>query len=319
MQIGVVIPQNEIGHDPTQIAAWARDVEAAGFAYLDVFDHVLGGADSAEYGPYTHEHEFHEPFVLYGFLAGQVRLDLAIGVLVLPQRQTALVAKQSAEVDLLSEGRLRLGVGIGWNPVEYEALGMDFATRAVRIEEQIGVLRALWTDELVEHRGDHHTITRAGIVPRPRQRPIPIWMGGGAVPVVLDRIGRLADGWIVHDPHVERVREPLAAVRGAADRAGRDPAAIGVQGRIDVHGSLDEERLARALDGWRDVGADYVSIHTRGQGGVAAHRALVEVLAARCAEHLDPVARGVVAADPAVSADAAVTGASTLPSVRLDG
>lgn len=317
MQVGVVIPQNEIGHVPAQIAAWARDVEAAGFAYLDVFDHVLGGADAAAYGPYTHEHEFHEPFVLYGFLAGQVRLGLTIGVLVLPQRQTALVAKQAAEVDLLCEGRLRLGVGIGWNPVEYEALGMDFATRAVRIEEQIAVLRALWTDELVEYRGADHTITRAGIAPRSRQWPIPIWMGGGAAPAVLDRIGRLADGWIVHDPHVEQVPQPLAAVRAAAERAGRDPGSIGVQGRIDVHGTLDDDRLARALDGWRAAGADYVSIHGRGQGGIDAHRALIEVLAERCAEHLDPpVASGEVIAD---TASPAVAQPSPSASVRLDG
>lgn len=304
MRLGVVVPQNEIGHDPLRIAAWARDVEAAGFAYLDVFDHVLGGADSHRFGPYTHEHEFHEPFVLYGFLAGQVRIGLAIGVLVLPQRQTALVAKQAAEVDILSQGRLRLGVGIGWNPVEYEALGATFSDRATRIEEQIAVLRALWTNELVEVRGTHHNIIRAGLAPPPVQRPIPIWMGGGAVPAVLDRVGRLADGWIVHDPRPRNVAAPLAAVRAAAARAGRDPAAIGVQGRIDVHGGLDHERLTRALHGWRRAGADYVSIHIHGQGDVDRHRALIGTLAERHAEYLAPTPPGGPAGEsPSVPLD----------------
>ncbi len=289
MRLGVVVPQQEIGHDAAAIAAWARDVEATGFSYLDVFDHVVGGVDSHRHGPYTHEHEFHEPFVLYGFLAGQVALDLSIGVLVLPQRQTALVAKQAAEVDILSGGRLRLGVGVGWNPIEYEALGVDFSTRGRRIEEQVGVLRALWTEAVVDHAGTFDRIPGAAVVPRPRQRPIPIWMGGGPAPRVLDRIGRLADGWIVNEPRPELIAEPLRLIRRSAEDAGRDPASIGVQGRIDVHGAYDDDRFARALDGWQAAGVDLVSIHARGQGGADDHRALLDTLTRRCAPFLSPI------------------------------
>src|SRR3546814_4681984 len=180
MQIGFVVPSNDIGSDPDDIAGWARRVEELGFSYLDVFDHVLG-ADTTDRpdwpGPYGIDHEFHEPFVLYGFLVAQTRLGLATGVLVLPQRQTALVAKQAAELDLLSRGRLRLGVGIGWNPVEHEAMGLRFATRVQRYEEQIRVLRRLWTERVVTEMTEHHSIARAGLAPLPIQRPIPIWLG----------------------------------------------------------------------------------------------------------------------------------------------
>jgi probable F420-dependent oxidoreductase len=288
VQIGIVVPQNEIGRDPHRIATWAAEVEDHGFGYLDIFDHVLGGVDAHEFGPYTHEHSFHEPFVLYGFLAGKVSIGLSIGVLVLPQRPTALVAKQAAELDLLSGGRLRLGVGIGWNPIEYEALGVEFGTRAARVEDQIAVLRALWTEPVVEWASDHHRITRAGLAPLPARRPIPIWMGGGPAPIVLDRIGRLADGWIIADPHPGRAEAPLTEIRRRAERAGRDPDALGVQGRIDIHGELDEDRLARALDGWAELGVDHVSIHAQRQGDVDDHRSLLPRLARRCAEHLEP-------------------------------
>lgn len=292
MRVGVVVPQHEIGTDPAAVVGWARTVEALGFHHVDVFDHVLGAdvTDRPDWpGPYTHRHRFHEPFVLLAFLAGQVDLELATGVLVLPQRQTALVAKQAAALDVLSGGRVRLGVGIGWNPVEYEALGCAFADRARRYEEQIDVLRRLWCEPVVDLDGDHHRIDRAGIAPPPVQRPIPVWMGGGARPAVLDRIGRLGDGWIVHDPHpgpeVERARRTIAA---SAARAGRDPDAIGVQGRIDVHGALDRDRFRRALDGWRRVGATHVSLHANGQGDARAHTELLAILAELASDHLSP-------------------------------
>ncbi|MGV3760226.1 MAG: LLM class F420-dependent oxidoreductase [Actinomycetota bacterium] len=284
MRVGIVVPQDELGTDPDQILAWARAVEEAGFQHLDVFDHVLGAAVAGRPdwpGPYTHEPPFHEPLVLYGFLAGHVRLELATGVLVLPQRQTALVAKQVAELDVLSGGRVRLGVGIGWNPVEHEALGCSFADRAARYEEQIVLLRRLWTEPVVAFSGAHHRIDRAGINPLPVQRPIPIWMGGGAVPVVLERIGRLGDGWLAHEPRPgDEVAAAMQVIRSSADRAGRDPAAIGLQGRIDVHGAVDEDRFRRALDGWRAVGATHLSIHARAQGGVGAHLDLLPRLGA---------------------------------------
>lgn len=284
MRLGCVIPQQALGTDPGAIAAWAREVEVLGFAYLDVFDHVLGAdvSDRPDWpGPYTHEHAFHEPFVLYAFLAAHTTIDLATGVLVLPQRQTALVAKQAAELDVLSGGRLRLGVGIGWNPVEHEALGGHFATRADRYEEQIAVLRRLWTEPVVRVTGDHHRIDGAGLNPLPVQRPIPIWLGGGTAPAVLDRVGRLGDGWIAHSPRPDAgFRTAVATIRDAASRAGRDPSAIGLQGRIDAHGAVDPSRVADAAEAWRDAGADHLSIHLRPGGDLATHLDALRAVAA---------------------------------------
>jgi len=256
----MVVPQNEIGRDPSVIAAWATDVEANGFDYLDIFDHVLGGVESHRYGPYTHEHEFHEPFVLYGFLAGKVSIDLAIGVLVLPQRQTALVAKQAAEVDLLSEGRLRLGVGIGWNPVEYQALGKSFRDRGRRMSEQIALLRRLWTEPSVTFDGAYEQVTGAGLSPMPVQRPIPIWIGGASDPAYR-RIGQLADGWFPQVRPGSDLDAALAVVAGAAEEAGRDPAVIGMEGRVSF--SPDEpDRFVRQVERWRGLGATHLSIDT---------------------------------------------------------
>jgi probable F420-dependent oxidoreductase len=275
VRYGCVLPQQALGTDPGAIAAWARAVEGLGFSYLDAFDHVLG-ADVAGRpgwpGPYTVDHAFHEPLVLYGFLAAHVGIELATGVLVLPQRQTALVAKQAAEVDLLTGGRFRLGVGIGWNPVEHEALGSDFATRADRYEEQVALLRRLWTEPVVHHAGAHHRIDGAGLRPHPVQQPIPIWLGGGTSPAVLDRVGRIGDGWIAHDPRpAAGFAAAVARIRSAADRAGRDPDGIGLQGRIDLHGPPDPDRYQRALDAWHAAGVDHLSIHVRPGGDLAAH------------------------------------------------
>src|SRR6266540_4308428 len=182
MNIGVVFPQVEIGPDPVPIREYAQAVEAMGYTHILAFDHVLGANPDRPggwKGPYTYRHSFHEPFVLFGFLAAATRrVELVTGILILPQRQTALVAKQAAAVDVLSGGRLRLGVAVGWNYVEYGALGEDFHTRGKRIEEQIEVLRALWTKELATIEGREHRIADAGVNPLPIQRPIPIWMGG---------------------------------------------------------------------------------------------------------------------------------------------
>ena len=183
MKIGVVLPQTEIGNDPAAIKAYAEAVEGMGFTHILVFDHVLGANPERPggwKGPYTYRHGFHEPFVLFGFLAAATRrVELVTGIIILPQRQTALVAKQAAAVDVLSGGRLRLGVGVGWNPVEFEALGEDFTTRGRRVEEQVEVMRALWTRELVTFKGAHHQISDAGLNPLPVQRPIPIWRAFG--------------------------------------------------------------------------------------------------------------------------------------------
>src|SRR5882672_3039514 len=195
MKYGVVFPQTEFGNDVQAIKDYAQAAEGLGYDYLLVYDHVLGahpGREPKLTGPYTHEHPFHEPMVLFGFLAGVTkRLQLTTGILILPQRQTVLVAKQAAEVDRLSGGRLRLGVGLGWNYVEYEALGEDFHTRGRRIAEQVEVMRRLWTEPLVTFEGKWHRIDRAGIRPLPVQQPIPVWMGGSAEPVI-QRTARIA-------------------------------------------------------------------------------------------------------------------------------
>lgn len=273
-----------MGADVGAIRAYAAGVEALGYEHVLVYDHVLGADPSAHdlSGPYTIDDPFHEPFALFGYLAATTNLELVTGVVVLPQRQTALVAKQAAEVDVLSGGRLRLGVGIGWNDVEYEALGMDFRTRGRRFEEQLGLLRALWTQRRVDFAGDFDTVTAAGISPLPVQRPIPLWIGAAGAPRALERVGRVADGWMPQMAPGPELDDKLAAVRRAATDAGRDPADLGLEGRITVtDGDLD--RVAREAAGWRAVGATHVTVNTMraGHRDVDAHlSALGDIFAA---------------------------------------
>lgn len=273
MKLGVVFPQTEIGTDPAAIRDYAQAVEEAGYHHLLVYDHVLGALperfEGASLGfrrpPYTHESPFHEPMVLFGYLAGLTRrLELVTGILILPQRQTALVAKQAAAVDVLSGGRLRLGVGIGWNFTEYEALNEDFHTRGRRIEEQIAVLRRLWTEPVVTFTGRWHHLDRVGINPLPVQRPIPIWMGGMAEPV-LQRVARLADGWFPQFSPSEEARATVERLRGYIRAAGRDPAAVGIEGRMSVTRGAPEEWVERA-EAWRALGATHLSVNTMGGG-----------------------------------------------------
>jgi probable F420-dependent oxidoreductase len=268
MHIGVVFPQTEISADPGAVRAYAQAAEGLGYTHLLAYDHVLG-ADTTQRpgwrGPYTMHSLFHEPLVLFGYLAGlTTRLGFVTGILILPQRQTALVAKQAAEVDLLTGGRLRLGIGLGWNAVEYEALGQSFADRGRRSEEQIAVLRALFTQESVTFEGRWHHISAAGINPLPVQRPIPIWLGGGAE-ATLRRIGRLGDGWFPQGPPDENARAALERMRAYAREAGRDPASIGVEARVSIaNGSPDDWR--RAAAGWAALGATHLGVNTMNAG-----------------------------------------------------
>ena len=276
MQVGAVFPQLEIGTDPDAIAEYARTVEELGYDHLVIFDHVLG-ADANRpggwTGAYDHRSMFHEPFVLYGYLAAVTsRLRLATAVLVLGQRQTALVAKQAAEVDVLSRGRLTLGVGIGWNAVEYEALGESFTNRGRRIEEQIAVMRALWTQEVVDFKGRWHRIDRAGLDPLPVQRPVPIWIGGGwdrqkraLVEPSARRIARIADGWFTHVPANEDSRAVMQAFRRLVEEEGRDPATFPVEGRLPAAKSGAEE-WKRGIDMVRQLGMTSVELNTMGAG-----------------------------------------------------
>jgi probable F420-dependent oxidoreductase len=269
MKIGAVLPQTEIGNDPAGIKAYAEAVEDMGFTHVLVFDHVLGANPERPggwKGPYTFRHAFHEPFVLFGFLAAATRrLELATGIVILPQRQTALVAKQAAAVDVLSGGRLRLGVGVGWNPVEFEALGEDFTKRGRRIEEQVEVLRALWTRELVTFKGREHTISDAGLNPLPVQRPIPIWMGGESE-AVQQRMARLADGWMPHFRAGAAGQAAVDRLHGLVRAAGRDPQAFGIEGRMAL-AQIPEGEWGKELEAWKAMrGVSDMSIHTVGLG-----------------------------------------------------
>lgn len=281
MQIGAVFPQTESGTDVGAIREYAQAVEELGYTHLLAYDHVLGAntATPDRQGgrwPYSAADTFYEPLSLFAFLSGVTRrIGLATGVIVLPQRQTALVAKQAAVVDLLSAGRLRLGVGIGWNQVEYEALGEQFDNRGARIAEQVAVLRALWTQPLVTFHGRWHHISDAGINPLPVQRPIPIWMGGYAEPV-LRRIGRVADGWVLVGGPRQGLAEDMEKVRQAAREAGRDPAQIGLEGGIRVQDG-GPDRWRQDLDTWRGLGATHVNVNTMG-AGLAFPAAHVETL-----------------------------------------
>lgn len=267
MRIGVVFPQTELGGDPGAVRAYGRRVEELGFTHILAYDHVVG-ADPAVHtgwaGPYDVRTTFHEPLVMFGFLAAVTEaVELVTGVIILPQRQTVLVAKQAAEVDLLSSGRLRLGVGIGWNAVEYEALGEDFGTRGKRSAEQIAVLRRLWTEPTVSVRGAHHQITGAGLSPLPVQRPIPIWIGSASDPGYR-RAGRLADGWFPMMSPGPRLDHARSVVEDAATAAGRDPAQIGMEGRVSWRG--DDDAALAEVTAWSQAGASHLSINTMGAG-----------------------------------------------------
>jgi probable F420-dependent oxidoreductase len=279
MKIGVVFPQTEIGNDPVAIRDYAQAAEDLGYRHILVYDHVLGASTANRpdwRGAYTSETPFHEPLVLFGYLAGLTRrVELVTGVIVLPQRQTALVAKQAAEVDVLSGGRLRLGIGIGWNEVEYEALGQDFHTRGARIEEQILVLRALWTEPVVTFHGRWHHISEAGINPLPVQRPIPVWMGATA-DAGIARAGRIADGWMPQRPPDDKARHMLEILRGAASAAGRDPKSIGVEARLSV-GRTPESGWSAFVEGWRALGATHLCVNTM-DAGLSTPQAHIDML-----------------------------------------
>jgi probable F420-dependent oxidoreductase len=266
MQIGVTFPQTEIGQNPTAIREYAQTVESLGYRHLVVFDHVLGADPSQRPGwaGYTQNHLFHEPFVLFGYLAALTKLELVTSVIILPQRQAVLVAKQAAEVDVLTGGKLRLGVGVGWNPVEYQALGQDFHLRGRIVEEQIEVMRLLWSKEVVSYQGRFHTIVEAGLNPLPTRRTIPIWIGGTSEKA-LKRIARTGDGWFPQGPPDDNMRITLAQLHTWTAEAGRDPAALGIEARISAaQGNLSD--WVRQTEKWQALGATHVSLTTMNSG-----------------------------------------------------
>src|SRR6266850_7865570 len=272
MRLNAFFPTRDIGTDPAKIRDWAQAAEDLGYAYIEVPDHVFGAKARDGWVPlYNEKDSFHETFVTLGFLAAVTRtIGLSSGILIAPQRQTGVIAKQAAEVDILSGGRLRLGIGVGWNHVEYEALGAQWKTRGARSEEQIEVLRLLWTQEVVTYSGRWHQISHAGLNPRPIQRPIPIWIGSGAPQTPLPpeagmrRIARLADGWFpLFDLH-DQGKAVIARIRQYTEEAGRDPGALGLEGRVNLAGTGPDDWI-KAVQGWEAVGATHLSVSTGGK------------------------------------------------------
>ncbi|GLV55257.1 LLM class F420-dependent oxidoreductase [Dictyobacter sp. S3.2.2.5] len=266
MQIGVTFPQTEIGADPQVIRDYAQAVEEMGYEHVLIYDHVLGANSASRPGwsGYTHTEMFHEPFVLFGYLAALTKLELVTGVIILPQRQTTLVAKQAAEVDVLSGGKFRLGIGVGWNPVEYEALGMDFNIRGRVVEEQIELMRQLWGQELITFKGKYHTVTDAGLNPLPVRRSIPVWIGGSS-DVTLKRAARIADGWFPLGRPDDKMRGLLDRLNGYLQESGRERQTFGIESRVSAsEGNLDQQ--VRETELWRSYGATHISFNTMNAG-----------------------------------------------------
>lgn len=268
MKIGVVFPQTEYGNDPATIIDYAQTAEALGYSHILAYDHILGAnphRPGGWQGPYTYQTPFHEPFVLFSFMAAIThRIEFATGILILPQRETAVVAKQAATLDVLSNGRFRLGVGIGWNEVEYIALNQKFKTRGQRIEEQVEVLRLLWKYDLVTYQGRWHTIPDAGLNPLPVQRPIPIWFGGHA-DAVLRRIARMGDGWLPNYRDVARAKPEIEKLAGYLAENGRSLADIGIEPRLS-YGDGNPDTWQQFLHNWQEIGATHVTLNTMGLG-----------------------------------------------------
>ena len=261
MQLNAMFPTRDIGSDPAKIRDWAQAAEDLGFAYIEVPDHVFGATARDGWTPLYNERDpFHETFVMLGFLATVTKtIRLSSGVLIAPQRQTGVIAKQAAEADLLSGGRLRLGIGVGWNHVEYEALGEEWKTRGARQAEQVEVLRRLWSEDLVTFNGRFHALKEVNIVPPPVQRPIPVWFGGVSDAVVT-RAARLGDGWMPIIAPDEKAEQKLALLRAEMRKCGRDPANFGIEGWLRMN-EADPQRWAAAADGWRKLGADMVMLY----------------------------------------------------------
>ena len=261
MQLNALFPTRDIGSDPAKIRDWAQAAEDLGFAHIEVADHVFGATARGDWKPtYDETDPFHETFTTLAFLAAVTKsIKLTSGVLILPQRQTGVVAKQAAEVDLLSGGRLRLGVGVGWNHVEYEALNMEWNTRGARQAEQIRVMRKLWTEDLVTFEGKFHNLQSVNIVPPPVQRPIPIWFGGSS-DAVVKRAARLGDGWMPIMTPDAQAEAKLAALHGHLREFGRDPATFGLEGWLRMH-EPDEDQWAASVAGWRKLGAQMVMLY----------------------------------------------------------
>jgi probable F420-dependent oxidoreductase len=268
MRIGVVFPQTEFGNDPIAVRDYAQTTEGLGFTHILAYDHVLGvnpNRPEGWTGPYNHKHSFLEPFVLFSYMAAVTqRIEFATGILILPQRQTALVAKQAATLDVLSNGRLRLGVGIGWNSVEFTTLNQDFHNRGKRIEEQVDLLRLLWSQPLIEFSGRWHTIPDAGINPLPVQRSIPIWFGGRAE-AALRRAAKMGEGWMASSLNQEQAKTTIDTIQDYLGIFGRNKSDFGIEAIVS-YGNGDPTVLLSSIQDWQSLGATHISINTMGCG-----------------------------------------------------
>ena len=261
MQISAWFPTRDIGTDPVRIRDWAQAAEELGYDHIEVPDHVFGATARDGWSPrYTEQDPFHETFVTLGFLAAATTtIGLASGVLILPQRQTGVVAKQATQVDILSGGRLRLGVGVGWNHVEYEALNEDWKSRGTRQREQVEVLKKLWCDDLVTYQGRFHQFTEVNITPRPVQRPIPVWFGGSS-DAVVKRAAQIGDGWMPIMAPDHEAEAKLEQLRNHLSEWGRDASAFGIEGWLRMD-KADPDEWSVAAEGWRKLGADIVMLY----------------------------------------------------------
>lgn len=286
--LGAVLPQTELSPDPGETRRFVVGVEDAGFSHLLAYDHVLGADTSTRpdwRGAYNSTDPFLEVMSFFSWVAGFTStIELVTGVLILPQRQTALVAKQAATIDLLSQGRLRLGVGIGWNKVEYDGLNESFGNRGRRMEEQIELMRALWREPVIDFEGRWHHIDRAGILPLPEQRPIPVWIGGRAERAVR-RAARIADGFFPNGILDDTMREQMSILNDELDRTGRDRSTFGIEPRMRVSRG-DPDQWRREAASWRELGATHLSLITMGGGFTTID------------EHLDALQRGRDAITP---------------------
>lgn len=285
MQFGAVLPHNEIGTDPGAIRAYAQGVEALGATHLLIYDHVLGADPNRPggwRGAYDKDVAFHEPLTTFAFIAAVTeKLDLMSTVMILPQRQTALVAKQAAQVAILSNNRFRLGIGTGWNRIEYEALGVPFGNRGRRQEEQVDLLRKLWSEDSLTYSGTYHQVNAASINPRPTQS-IPVWFGGSA-PALLERCARLGDGWIPLMGANDAARACIDTLRAERARVGRSMDGFGIQAQAQYRGG-NPERWRTHAEAWRELGATHIALatHNAGATGVDGHLR-------RLAQYLDAV------------------------------
>jgi probable F420-dependent oxidoreductase len=261
MRLNAFFPTRDIGSDPIKIRDWAQAAEDLGYDYIEVADHVFGATARDNWTPlYNETDPFHETLTMLAFLAAVTkRIKLSSGVLILPQRQTGVVAKQAAEVDILSGGRLRLGIGVGWNHVEYQSLGIGWENRGARQAEQVEVLRRLWTQDLVTFTGQFHDLHEVSIVPPPIQRPIPIWFGGSS-DAVVKRAARLGDGWMPILPPDDAAAAKLAALREHLKAFGRDPSTFGIEAWLRMN-APDPQSWAAAADGWRRLGANMAMLY----------------------------------------------------------